>query len=215
MADGPSVEANIWQYYQTQKPGKVQVLGPDLYNGTVPALDQFGTTTGATYPLLLNGSTGVADTNLFVAYGQFDNYVVINKQGVIRYNAYDRWPHGNRFHLEEIRATVDSLVNTVVGVEPQPLPSRLALRASPNPSRDDLMIELSNPGGAVDDARVAVFDLAGREVARLWDHSLPAGTTRIDWNGMTSQGTRLPAGVYLVRAQVGTTALMKRVVRVQ
>ena len=215
MADGPSVETNIWKYYQTQKPGKVQVLGPDLYNGTLPALDQFGTTTGATYPLLLNGSTGVADTNLFVAYGQFDNYVVINKQGVIRYNAYDRWPHGNRYHLDEIRATVDSLVNTVLDVAPPALPSLLALRASPNPSRDAMVIELSNPGGTVDDARVAVFDLAGRETAELWKHSLPAGTTRIDWDGRAANGVRLPAGVYLVRAQVGTTVLLKRVVRVQ
>jgi hypothetical protein len=86
------------------------VLGPDLYNGNSAQLTGFRDQTGATFPLLLNGASGAGNENLFIPYGQYDNYVVINKQGIIRYHAYDLWSHGNRYHLDEIRAAVDSLV---------------------------------------------------------------------------------------------------------
>ena len=218
MADGPSVQVNIWQYYQTTQPGKVQVLGVDLYNGTVPQLDQFRATTAATYPLLQDGAEGAVDsTNLFLPYGQFDNYVVINKQGVIRYHAFDRWPHGNRYHLNEIRATIDSLVNTVASVVPDPVHSAqgIALRASPNPSQGATTLELNNSRGIALEARMAVFDLTGREVAMLWDRPLPAGTTRVDWDGRAADGSPLPAGIYVVLANVEGARLAQRVVRIR
>ena len=55
----------MWQYYQNAFPGQVQVLGPDLLNGGVAQLTQFKNTTGATFPLLLAGSSGAGNENLF------------------------------------------------------------------------------------------------------------------------------------------------------
>ena len=51
----------------------------------------------------------------------------------------------------------------------------------------------------VAEARVAVYDVLGREVSVLHEGTLDAGTHRLRFDG-----TRLPAGVYLVRAAVTT-----------
>ena len=148
----------------------MQVLGPDIYNGSAAQLDGFRTQTGATYPLLLNGGLGAGNEDLDspATYGQWDNYVIINKQGVIRYHAYDYWPHGNRYHLDELRGTIDSLVTTVVGIDDR-RPRAYSLEAAPNPFRERATLALMNPGPSGSHARVTVHDVAGRRVATLWD----------------------------------------------
>jgi hypothetical protein len=189
----------------------VQVLGPDLFSGTDIQLTQFETTTGATFPLLLNGGTGTGNENLFTVFGDRDNYAVINKVGIVRYNAYDSWPYGNRFHLGELRATIDSLVSSVVAVEGNPSARGLRLTATPNPFRAATSLELINPAGFTEEARVSVFDLAGREVASLWRAAIPPGATRMSWDGRASDGSPVGPGVYMVRAQVGHESAMRRV----
>jgi peroxiredoxin len=208
----PQVEAEVWQHYQAAAPGQVQVLGPDLWNGSQAQLEGFRFNTGVTFPLLLNSGAGVGDENLYTPYGQFDNFVVVNKQGIIRYHAYDRWPHGNRYHLDEIRGCVDSLVTMgMLDVDGGP-GSRLALSATPNPFRGSTTIELSNPGGEVRDARVSVHDLAGRRIATLWSGRLGPGTTRMTWGGRGREAGAVAPGVYLITADVGGTRLGRRVV---
>ena len=98
------------------------MLGVDLYPQSSPGnLTNFKNSTGATFPLLLQGSSSTGG-NVTTLYGGpsppaavYDNYVVINKQGIIRYHAMTTWPHGNRYHLNEIRGAVDSLVAPTVG----------------------------------------------------------------------------------------------------
>ena len=85
MTDGPSVEADLWQYYRGRSPGQIEVLAPDLFDGTAAQLTQFKNETGATFPLLLNGAAGAGNENLFTVYGDRDNYAVISKQGIVRY----------------------------------------------------------------------------------------------------------------------------------
>jgi len=64
---------------------------------------------------------------------------------------------------------------------------------APNPSAGPMVVTLALSAHA--NARLAVFDLLGREVAVLGVGALPAGTHSFDLNG-----ARLPAGTYLVRA---------------
>jgi hypothetical protein len=201
------VEANIWQYYQTNKAGQVQVLAPDLFNGTSANVNQFRTTTGATFPLLLNGGAGAGAEDLFTTYGDRDNYAVINKQGIVRYHAYDLWPYGSRYHLSELRGCIDSLVSDVVGVGPEEPPRAFALHVSPNPFRVATSIELVNPGETEAEARVEVFDLAGRRVSEPWRGEAFPGVTRVPWSGH-----ELAPGVYTVRARIGRVRLARRIV---
>jgi hypothetical protein len=72
--------------------------------------------------------------------------------------------------------------------------SRADVMVRPNPIRDAAVIELgpSVTRGTV----IAVFDLGGRRVRDLGR----ATTGTIAWDARDDQGTRLPAGVYFVRA---------------
>ena len=203
----------MWLYYESQSPGQVQVLGIDLYNGTSSQLTSFKNQTGATYPLFLNGAVATGG-NLYTPYGQYDNYVVINKQGIIRYHAYDLWPHGNRYHLDQIRGCVDSLVTATVGVEDGAEPTALVLRSFPNPAVGASTVELAIPSGPVA-ARVTVHDLAGRIVTTLFDGMAVAGTLRLAWTGRDQSGEWLAPGVYLIRAVAGPRAVGRRVVRIR
>src|SRR5262249_61260698 len=117
---GPSVEQDIHQYYESTHPGEVVVLGADLFNCAPSGLGVFEQNTGATFPLLLLSAVATGG-NIWALYGERDHYVVINKHGIVRYQGNDRWPYGNGYHLDEIRACVDSLVNTAVGPHRRPV----------------------------------------------------------------------------------------------
>lgn len=205
------MQQDIAQYYETNFPGQVQVVGVDEYNGTAAQLRSFGAQTGATYPLLLLGAAA-AGGNFATLYGTFDNYVVVNKQGIVRYHAALIWPHGNRYHLNEIRGAVDSLVTQVVGVDPSPPPMGYRLSSTPNPARGAATVELAIPAGGRTSASVTVHDVTGRRVATLWDGPAGAGLTRIAWSHTDASGARLAPGVYLVRARIGTRWLVHRAV---
>jgi hypothetical protein len=203
------VEQDIRQYYQDHFPGQVEVIGVDQWNGTPSQLRTFGTSTGATYPLLLLGNSATGG-DIDVLYGPNDSHFVISKQGVVRLNTL-KWPHGQRFRLTEIRAAIDSLVTPVTAVD-ELVVATPSLRANPNPFRGSTTIELANPGRAGAPARVTVHDVAGRLVAQLWEGPAVSGVTRIDWDGRSIGGSPMAAGVYVVHARVGTTSLSRRIV---
>jgi hypothetical protein len=66
----------------------------------------------------------------------------------------------------------------------------------PNPFRAQTQVEfvLAEAG----DVRLAVFDLAGRRVATLWDGPVPAGRHGAVWNGRVDRGPRAPSGIYFI-----------------
>jgi hypothetical protein len=204
------VETEIRQYFQPT--GEVQVLGPDLYSGSSPNnLGSFQEQTGVTYPLLLYGNSATGG-NLLTLYGQWDNFVVINKQGIVRYVASQHWPYGNRYHPEDIRGCVDSLLSSPVGIGDRPGPSALALASAPNPFRGRTLVELAHPGAGGQPVRVAVYDAAGRRVATLWDGAAAGDRTHCVWDGRDAEGAQLHSGVYLIQAEVGGMRLSRRVV---
>ena len=208
------METDLWQYYKQSRPGQVQLVGVDMYNGTESQLRTYRSSTGATYPLLLLGASPTGG-NLLDDYGPNDNYVVINKQGICRLNTYPMWAHGSRYRLNEIRACVDSLVTTPADV-PDALGARASmLRTAPNPFRTAMAIELINPGPTPREAKVTIHDLAGRLLATLWEGTAPNGLTRVEWDGRARGGAVAGPGVYLVRSEIGGVVLTRRVVRVR
>jgi len=211
VTDGPSVEADIWQYYRGRSPGQIEVLAPDLFDGTAAQLTQFKNETGATFPLLLNGAAGAGNEDLFVVYGDRDNYAVINKQGIVRYNAFNQWPYGARYHLDELRGCIDSLLTVTTDVDGGNAPHAFGLVARPNPARGAIVLELANPSEHALAARVDVYDLAGRPVAAVYDGLVPHGRTRMTWTGRGASGQPVAPGVYLVRARIGGAELSRRV----
>ena len=67
----------------------------------------------------------------------------------------------------------------------------------PNPFNPATTIRFGLPEAAA--ARLVVYDLLGREVARLLERSLAAGYHSIVWNGKNAAGAELPSGLYIAR----------------
>jgi hypothetical protein len=94
-----------------------------------------------------------------------------------------------------------------------PVPARLsAVRVMPNPASGPLRIEfaLSRPARTT----IKVFDLHGREVARLADAVFGAGLNQVDWDPL-SPGARVRSGVYFVQVDTGGRAESRRVALVR
>src|SRR5262245_57631510 len=215
MADGPSVETNVWGFVRGNYPGQVQVLGPDVMVSGPGGnnLQLFNAIVGGlSFPLLrdcADGST-LSDTNLIKPYFQRDNYVVINKQGIIRYHAANLWPIGNRLHTDEILGTVDTLV--IHGLDAGGAPAHAwGMTSAPNPAHGLVTFTLANPTPGDVPARLRVLDVTGREVARLPDAVARSGLSRVFWDGRGSHGERLAPGLYLVQAELAGRQLVHRV----
>lgn len=68
----------------------------------------------------------------------------------------------------------------------------------PNPMSSQTSISVSVPGIG-GEARLAVYDLAGRCVRVLNDGALTPGVHDFVWNGVTGDGSAAPSGLYFVR----------------
>jgi hypothetical protein len=62
-------------------------------------------------------------------------------------------------------------------------------------------------------ASLAVYDVAGRQLARVADATFAAGRHELTWDGRDDAGRRVAAGVYLLRLEAGSVASTRRVVR--
>jgi len=71
----------------------------------------------------------------------------------------------------------------------------------PNPFSHGTSVRfgLGKPGHV----RLAVYDVAGREVATLVDETLPAGDFERIWDGRTTGGNRVASGVYFLHLDTG------------
>jgi cytochrome c peroxidase len=84
----------------------------------------------------------------------------------------------------------------------------------PNPFREStvLRFELATPSRA----RLAVYDLGGRAVRRLFDReSAPAGPYALTWDGRDDAGRSVPGGIYFYRLETDRGAASARVVRLE
>jgi len=102
---------------------------------------------------------------------------------------------------------------TVAEMAALPLPVLAFSVPRPNPARDLSRFEYTLPEAA--QVRVEVFDLVGRRVRLLADESCAAGLRALVFDLRDDRGLQLTAGVYLVRAQLGSTAFMRRLVIVR
>lgn len=101
--------------------------------------------------------------------------------------------------------------DAVVDVGPEAgTPAQLALRpAWPNPAsgRQTLRFELPQRVRA----RLAIYDVAGRQVRLLVDSELPAGVHAVAWDGTGRDGARVAPGVYYSRLMVfGASGMEQR-----
>ena len=83
----------------------------------------------------------------------------------------------------------------------------------PDPSRGPVAFTLVLEHPAEVDA--AVFDAGGRRVATVVRTALAAGVHALAWDGRSTRGDRVRAGVYWLRASAGNERRSARIVRVE
>src|SRR5262249_50906662 len=90
-------------------------------------------------------------------------------------------------------------------------PARLALElSSPHPRAQvsPTVMKRTLPRSA--QARLEVFDVAGRFVALGFNGMLPAGRSQLTWSGHDATGRRIGAGLYFYRLSVGKDRVITR-----
>lgn len=103
---------------------------------------------------------------------------------------------------------VDRGVNGIE-LEPATVQSFDLGAAYPNPFNPSTIIpfDLKKTGHA----KVAVYDLLGREVASLVDGQLSVGEHRVEWDGTSSSGQPVASGTYLIRLEADGERAIRRV----
>ncbi len=82
------------------------------------------------------------------------------------------------------------------------------LRTQPNPSNGRTFIHHNLDKGQFDGiGSVTVFDIQGREIARVWSGRLDEAPTQFEWDGLDRSGQSVAAGRYLIRLNRGGEAL--------
>ena len=94
-------------------------------------------------------------------------------------------------------------------------PTALALGANyPNPFNPATTIPLTVPAGT-GEVELAIYNLLGQPVRRVWTGPLPAGERELTWDGRDAQGQPVAAGVYVYRLQVGEQTRTRKMVKLE
>jgi len=92
---------------------------------------------------------------------------------------------------------------------------RLAPNA-PNPFGARTTLRFEVPTDRVSDGgsarvRLSVYDVNGRMVRALFDGPVPAGRHELAWDARDDRGRPLPAGTYMLRAQIGQSTASRKI----
>jgi len=101
-------------------------------------------------------------------------------------------------------------VDATTDVHPPDAVSKLTLAVAPSPFQDRSVVRFDLATAAP--ARVTVYDVRGREVARLVDRMFVAGSHEVEWMGRATSGAQAPSGVYFVVLQSAGERITRRVV---
>ena len=118
------------------------------------------------------------------------------------------------FAFDEVRLATtfaDLSTNGTAGVDGAGAAPALQLLAGPNPFASGATVRFVLPASGP--AEVRVVDVAGRRVRRLQVEPLTAGPHTVAWDGRADDGTRAPAGLYLVRVRTAGGERTARLVR--
>src|SRR5262249_3123035 len=114
-----------------------------------------------------------------------------------------------------VNVCIDSVLHVIAGPQGTesvpPNGPTMRLTATPNPTRAGVELVLSLPEAA--DGEVTLLNVAGQSVAVLARGGFPAGYSHWHWDGRTQSGTDAGAGVFWVRARLGSNTVTQGFVR--
>ncbi len=104
-----------------------------------------------------------------------------------------------------------TITGVTEGQVTETLPTAFRLAQNyPNPFNPSTMISYELPVEA--DVKLVIYDILGREVARLVDQIQQAGRYRVTWNGTNRLGVSVSSGVYLYRLRAGDFVEVKKII---
>ncbi len=120
-----------------------------------------------------------------------DAGLVVGQQYYYRATAIDT--AGNESDYSDVASATALEIDEAGGV-----PAEFALHANyPNPFNPVTTIRYDLPEAT--NITIQVYDILGREIARLIDSAMEPGYHRITWNGRDSAGREVPTGIYIAR----------------
>jgi PKD repeat protein len=113
-----------------------------------------------------------------------------------------------------VSAARRGLVLDGLTLQAEALPTEFALEGNyPNPFNPTTTIRFALPEASA--VRLTVYDILGREVARVLDITLPAGRHEAIWDGRSDAGATVSSGTYLLRMIAGSFSSTTRMVVVK
>ena len=170
-AVAPSTESDIWQVFKSDS---FQALALETWNGSLSQAQSYVISTGITYPLLTRAGNELDNYRI-----TYDNYLVLDHQGIIRYSSADNGILGERYRIKELTDTIKQLL-TRTGLNSGEIPVDFKLSQNyPNPFNTVTFIEYSLlTRGHVS---LIVYDLLGRQVERLIDKIQAPDEYKYEW----------------------------------
>ena len=89
--------------------------------------------------------------------------------------------------------------------------SSTSLHVQPNPTSGQMQISSRIGAGLHRDAKVTIWDVAGRHVRTLIPGAAESDGLTLDWDGLDAAGRPVQAGVYLLRLTSGDTVMTRTV----
>jgi len=130
---------------------------------------------------------------------------------------YDREAHELEYYVKAENGWGESGASNIVDISVEgDLPKRSILTLTeyklsqnyPNPFNPVTKIRFQMPEGAY--VKLVVYDVTGKEVARLVDGNMPAGYHEIDWDASV-----FASGVYIYKMTAGAFSEVKRMVLIK
>ena len=106
--------------------------------------------------------------------------------------------------LTSLWVQLESECCAVVGVDPHPATTGPTGISTVETFSRRVRLAVTLAGSGPRPVEVDAYDIAGRRVRTLLRADLGDGRHRVDWDGTSDAGERLPSGVYKVRLRAGT-----------
>ncbi|MCH8299761.1 MAG: redoxin domain-containing protein [Candidatus Marinimicrobia bacterium] len=194
-AVAPSTESDIWQVFKSDS---FQALALETWNGSLSQAQSYVISTGITYPLLTRAGNELDNYRI-----TYDNYLVLDHQGIIRYSSADNGILGERYRIKELTDTIKQLL-TRTGLNSGEIPVDFNLSQNyPNPFNATTVIKYTLlTGGYV---TLIVYDLSGREVDTLVDELQSPTDYVYEWSPQN-----LPSGIYFYKLQIEDVEITRK-----
>jgi hypothetical protein len=112
---------------------------------------------------------------------------------------YTTHPSSNVYYLPIPRDSIFSQLVSIEG-EAAPIPDNISLSNYPNPFNASTTINFNLPKAG--QVRLAIYDIAGREIKQLVEGDYEVGPYSIIWNGQNNDGQIVSSGIYFYQLSI-------------